>query len=390
LKNLTGERASALARALSRQTPLSVYMFRHSHATLRSSEDGKFVAFEKKLFELLGEGRRAIVFTQYLDTLDFIKARLETVLSGRMGCYSGRGGEVWDPVEYRWRIVEKAGIKDRCRRDHPQALQVLLGTDAASEGLNLQQFSALVNYDPPWNPMRVEQRIGRIDRIGQERPDVKIVNFYIRGAIEEDAYFTLGHRIGAFEEVVGPLQPILAEMPRILRRVAVGELELEQARKMLEEAAKKETPPVADAFETVGGEIEPDLSPEQSDEKPATQEQLAAFCLAHPAPGMIVGAAPEPGEETVSSDSLPGCLSINWPDVPPQTGISPSESIAATFDGRIADKHPPTAPVRDSEGNLIEGGEGVRLLAWGDPFLEAWLETICGRLSDENGEPMEK
>ncbi len=346
------------------------------------SVDGKFVAFEKKLFELLGEGRRAVVFTQYLDTLDFIKARLETVLSGGMGCCSGRGGEVWDPVEYCWRIVEKAEIKDRCRRDHPQALQVLLGADAASEGLNLQQFSALVNYDPPWNPMRVEQRIGRIDRIGQERPDVKIVNLYIRGAIEEDAYFTLRHRIGAFEEVVGPLRPILAEMPRILRRVAVGELELEQARKMPEEAAKKETPPVADAFETAGGEIDPDLSPEQSVAKPvvkpATQEQLAAFCLAHPAPGMIVDAAPEPGEKTVTSDGLPGCLSINWPDVPPQTGISPAESIAATFDGRMADKHPPTAPVRDAEGNLVEGGEGVRLLTWGDPYMEAWLAVIGG------------
>ncbi len=193
---------------------------------------------------------------------------------------------------------------------------------------------------------------------------------------------------------MGPLQPILAEMPRILRRVAVGELELEQARKMLEEAAKKETPPVVDAFENVGGEIEPDVSAEQSAVKnavkPATQEQLAAFCLAHPAPGMIVSAAPEPGEKTVTSDGLPGCLSINWPDVPPQTGISPAESIAATFDGRMADKHPPTAPVRDAEGNLVEGGEGVRLLTWGDPYLEAWLETICGRLSDENGEPMEK
>lgn len=52
----------------------------------------------------------------------------------------------------------------------PASHPILLGTDAASEGLNLQQFSAVVNYDLPWNPMRVEQRIGRIDRIGQEAP----------------------------------------------------------------------------------------------------------------------------------------------------------------------------------------------------------------------------
>jgi superfamily II DNA/RNA helicase len=77
-----------------------------------------------------------------------------------------------------WRVVDKAEIKARSRREHPHAMQILLGTDAASEGLNLQQFSALINYDLPWNPMRVEQRIGRIDRIGQEAPTVQILNLY--------------------------------------------------------------------------------------------------------------------------------------------------------------------------------------------------------------------
>jgi superfamily II DNA/RNA helicase len=70
--------------------------------------------------------------------------------------------------------VEKAEVKARSERDHPQTIAILLGTDAASEGLNLQQFSALINYDLPWNLMWVEQRIGRIDRIGQEAPAVKI------------------------------------------------------------------------------------------------------------------------------------------------------------------------------------------------------------------------
>ena len=137
-----------------------------------------------------------------------------------------------------WRVVDKAEIKARSRREHPHAMQILLGTDAASEGLNLQQFSALINYDLPWNPMRVEQRIGRIDRIGQEAPTVKILNLYMQGTIEEDAYYILRHRIRAFEEVIGPLQPILAEMPRIFRQLARGEIELAEARRRLDEAAR--------------------------------------------------------------------------------------------------------------------------------------------------------
>jgi hypothetical protein len=137
-----------------------------------------------------------------------------------------------------WRVVDKAEIKARSRREHPHAIQMLLGTDAASEGLNLQQFSALINYDLPWNPMRVEQRIGRIDRSGQEAPTVKILNLYMQGTIEEDAYDTLRQRSGAFEDVIGPLQPILAEMPRIFRRLARGEIELAEARRLLDEAAR--------------------------------------------------------------------------------------------------------------------------------------------------------
>ena len=187
--------------------------------------DSKFNAFQRRLAAVVAEGHRVIVFTQYLDTLDFIRNQLVARYGAQIACYSGRGGEIWDPVVNAWRVVDKAEIKARSRREHPHAMQILLGTDAASEGLNLQQFSALINYDLPWNPMRVEQRIGRIDRIGQEAPTVKILNLYMQGTIEEDAYYILRHRIRAFEEVIGPLQPILAEMPRIFRLLARGEIE---------------------------------------------------------------------------------------------------------------------------------------------------------------------
>ena len=82
---------------------------------------------------------------------------------------------------------------------------VLLCTDAAAEGLNFQFCGALINYDLPWNPMRVEQRIGRIDRVGQKYPKIRIVNLQYDDTIETAVYRVLQERIGFFTSVVGKL-----------------------------------------------------------------------------------------------------------------------------------------------------------------------------------------
>jgi hypothetical protein len=338
--------------------------------------DSKFDAFQHRLAAVVAEEHRVIVFTQYLDTLDFIRNQLVARYGDRMACYSGRGGEIWDPEVNTWRVVDKAEIKARSRREHPHAMQILLGTDAASEGLNLQQFSALINYDLPWNPMRVEQRIGRIDRIGQEAPTVKILNLYMQGTIEEDAYYTLRHRIGAFEEVIGPLQPILAEMPRIFRRLARGEIELAEARRRLDEAARAQPHVAIAALETCVREDREGVSLERHEPPSVSQGQLAAWCLAHPAPGMRIITVPEPGTNTVIQDGTQGCLVITWAYAPPHLGINPTEEVVVTFSGALADRHPPTAPGESEQGVDVEGKAGVRLLTWGDPYLTAWLEAV--------------
>jgi hypothetical protein len=273
--------------------------------------------------------------------------------------------------------VDKAEVKARCRRRHSQAIDVLLGTDAASEGLNLQELSALVNCDLPWNPMRIEQRIGRIDRIGQEAPAVLVCNLYLSGTIEEDAYATLKDRIGLFENVVGPLQPILAEMPRIFRKLAQGEIERAEALRLLEAARQRQAPAVADAIERPpedesGGSAEADLDP------PATQLELARWCLLHPAPGMIVRTVPEPGTSALAAEGALGCVGIVWPYAPSHLGISGTEEVVATFNGEVADRHPPTGPTEEASGVDVPGHEGVRLLTWGDPYLTAWLEAVRG------------
>jgi superfamily II DNA or RNA helicase len=355
-----------------------VYLQEYIRDLEQMAVDRKFKVFERTLTELVEDGHRVIVFTQYLDTLDFIRSRLAHRFGDQIACYSGRGGEVWDSTQNNWREVEKAEIKARSKKSHPRAIRILLGTDAASEGLNLQQFSSLVNYDLPWNPMRVEQRIGRIDRIGQETPVVNIVNLYVKDTIEEDTYRTLKDRIGAFIDVVGPLQPILAEMPRILRRVARGELELEDARRLLDERSKAK-PNVA--IESLEGCVREDLVEDvasTTQASPVTQQDLAAWCLTHPAPGMRIVAVLEPGLQSVDPDGMQACHAVTWAYIPPQLGISPNEEIQVTFNGALADRHPPTGPRSDHTEASPGGHEGVRLLTWGDPYLQAWLESLSG------------
>src|SRR5690606_2522640 len=89
--------------------------------------------------------------------------------------------------------------------------QVLIATEAGGEGINLQFCQHVVNYDLPWNPMRIEQRIGRIHRIGQEK-DVHIYNFTIENTIEEHILKLLYEKIQLFETTIGKLDEILAKL----------------------------------------------------------------------------------------------------------------------------------------------------------------------------------
>jgi hypothetical protein len=96
----------------------------------------------------------------------------------------------------------------------------MLSTEAGGEGRNFQFCHILVNYDLPWNPMKVEQRIGRIDRIGQKHP-VKVFNFSTLGTVEERVVDVLDQRIGVFQQTIGGLDPILGEVEHDLRKIFV-------------------------------------------------------------------------------------------------------------------------------------------------------------------------
>lgn len=105
----------------------------------------------------------------------------------------------------------KRGKKDWMRELFQKHAQVLIATEAGGEGINLQFCSNIINFDLPWNPMRLEQRIGRIHRLGQEK-DVLIFNFAVKNTVEEYILKLLYEKIHLFEKVIGELDDILTKL----------------------------------------------------------------------------------------------------------------------------------------------------------------------------------
>ena len=113
--------------------------------------------------------------------------------------------------------------KEEAVRGFKASDQILISTEAGGEGRNFQFCHLMVNYDLPWNPMRIEQRIGRLDRIGQKQP-VLIYNLFCEGTVEERVIEVLERRIGLFEESVGSLDPILGEVERDIERLVLADV----------------------------------------------------------------------------------------------------------------------------------------------------------------------
>jgi superfamily II DNA/RNA helicase len=91
-------------------------------------------------------------------------------------------------------------------------IRLLAGTDAASEGLNLQRLGTLINVDLPWNPTRLEQRKGRIQRIGQIQPEVRILNLRYRGSVEDRVHQLLASRQQTIHALFGQIPDTLEDV----------------------------------------------------------------------------------------------------------------------------------------------------------------------------------
>jgi ERCC4-related helicase len=179
-------------------------------------EDSKLDQLRHDIDEARASGQSAIVFTQFADTMEYLRDILVGSFRDQLATFSGEGGFMYDRELRSWYRVAKQDLVDAIRTGR---CSVLLATDAASEGLNLQACSYLINYDLPWNPMRLEQRIGRIDRVGQQSPVITVKNYIIPGTVEVEVYMALKQRIGDFNRLVGKLQPILGATEGAVKRV---------------------------------------------------------------------------------------------------------------------------------------------------------------------------
>lgn len=144
---------------------------------------------------LASTDEKVLVFTQYLRTLRYLQGLLEA--SGHsVAAYFGG--------------LSISGKEEAVRRFRAGA-RVFLSTEAGGEGRNLQFARTLVNYDLPWNPLRIEQRIGRVHRLGQTR-EVDVLNLWALGTVEEYLIELLDRKIHMFELVVGELDLILGDL----------------------------------------------------------------------------------------------------------------------------------------------------------------------------------
>jgi len=204
----TVEKARALIdRELAKLKALESSLVSYSRA-VTAADDPKLREIRRVVDGLRNEGRKVLVFSKFTDTVDVVRDFLSLELGNdRVGTYTGKGGELWDSGQRVWRVVEK----DAVRKALEGRVDVLVCSEAASEGLNLQAASGVVNVDMPWNPARVEQRIGRVDRIGQTADVVKVANVWYPDTYEARMYRVLFERMHIWWIIAGPASGIIAQ-----------------------------------------------------------------------------------------------------------------------------------------------------------------------------------
>lgn len=144
----------------------------------------------------------SIIFSQYYDTAFWVAKSLTAQLpQERVALYAGTGKSgLFFAGE--WRSVEREDIKKAVRE---RTIRLVVATDAACEGLNLQTLGTLINVDLPWNPSRLEQRIGRIKRFGQTRDRVDMLNLVYHDTHDEKVYEALSRRMKDRYDLFGSL-----------------------------------------------------------------------------------------------------------------------------------------------------------------------------------------
>jgi superfamily II DNA or RNA helicase len=169
-------------------------------------DDSKLKAITSIVDEYLHKGRKVIIFTEYRDTLEYLKMGFQR-LSQKYGegffeTISGKDKERFDEVKEKFE-------GENCK--------LLIATDVASEGLNLQVANIVINYDAPWSPIKLEQRVGRVWRLGQKR-DVNIYTTFMGTDADLDIMRNLYGKLLAMKDALEDIKPILGKSVTIAYR----------------------------------------------------------------------------------------------------------------------------------------------------------------------------
>jgi len=174
-------------------------------------KDPKVDAFLKVVSDkVLMPKNKVLVFSTFRHTLKYLVEKLSA--------YDVRFGLVHGGVVDQERSILRHRFS--LPKENPDAIDVLLSSEVGCEGLDFQFCDCIVNYDLPWNPMRIEQRIGRIDRYGQQSETVAIFNLVTPGTIDAEIYSRCLWRIGVFQHSIGGGEEILGEITRELHNIA--------------------------------------------------------------------------------------------------------------------------------------------------------------------------
>ena len=287
-----------------------------------------------------------LVFTQYADTMDYLMDQLSTAYGSRVMCYSGAGGRRRDPETSEWQTLTKKQTKTLFREGNE--VQILIGTDSLSEGLNLQTCGRLINYDMPWNFMRVEQRIGRVDRIGG-KPTVEVTNLFYQDTIEEQIYSGLVEDHEGFSWIVGPAQPVLATVEKVIEAHELGGGEDEDGALNL----MGDKP-----IQRIIGELRTDIERAQ-----AQAVTLAKF--------------EDPNADPEAVEIHPAATLADLETVLLEVPATREQFIEHPTIARawlVQDEHSRKVPVTFDRAVLDANSPEVRLLTYGDPLLDAVLQ----------------
>jgi superfamily II DNA or RNA helicase len=263
-----GEISDSLKEFLFQNRPRNINL---AELELNDSKLTRLLEVTQEYFKI-NPKEKIVLFTAFRATAQYLQQKLTAAGAGAMLLWGGQKQKKQD-------VIEEFASRDDVR--------ILVATEVASEGVDLQFCKVLINYDLPWNPMRVEQRIGRIDRLGQVADKIHIWNLFYKETIDERILGRLLERLGIFKSSLGDPEPIIGEQIQRLeaylltaiRTPEEEEAEINRTAQTLENIRKKQEELAQNAAQMIahGGMILDKIDAANEITKRVTEQDLIIY-----------------------------------------------------------------------------------------------------------------